>query len=55
MEVSKVVRLRELSRKVADSGGNLRVLTLDETRELTKLLRQRLSEEEFGYPVFGEE
>lgn len=55
MEVSKVIRLRELSRKIADSGGDLRALDSDESRELTRLLRQKLSEEEFGYPVFGEE
>ena len=55
MEVSKLTRLQELSRKVTASDGDLSVLTLDELREMARLLRQRLSEEEFGYPVCGED
>lgn len=52
---SKLVRLRELSQKITDSGGHLRALTLDETRELERLLRELVSEEDFGYPAFGED
>ena len=55
MEISKLAILRGLIQKVTDSGGHLRELTLDESRELQRLLREKLSEEEFGGPVFGEE
>jgi len=54
MESSKADRLRELVQKLADSDGHLCALPIDETRELERLLRQRVGEEEFGYPVFGE-
>ena len=55
MESSKADRLRELIQKVTDSGGHLRSLPRDETRELQRLLRQKMGEEEFGCSVFGED
>ena len=55
MEVSKQLRLRELIEKVADSGGRLCALPLDDTRELERLLREEVSEEELGCPAFVEE
>ena len=55
MVKSKQDRLRELVEKVADSGGRLCALPLDESRELERLLREGVSEEELGYPAFGED
>ena len=55
MVKSKQLRLRELIEKVTDSGGRLCALSLDDTRELERLLRERVSEEELSCPAYGEE
>ncbi|MBA7581473.1 hypothetical protein ES708_23378 [subsurface metagenome] len=55
MEVSKQLRFRELIEKLTNSGGRLCALSLDDTRELERLLRERVSEEELGCPALGEE
>ncbi|MBA7577753.1 hypothetical protein ES708_19608 [subsurface metagenome] len=55
MEAVKLDRLRELIQKVTDSGGHLLVLPRDESLELQKLLRQKMSEEEFACSIFGED
>jgi hypothetical protein len=55
MVKSKQDRLRELIERVIGIKGHLCELTLHESRELEKLLRQKMSEEEFGWPAFGEE
>lgn len=54
MEASKLDRLQELIQKVTDSGGHLLALPLDESLELERLFREKVSEEEFGCSVFGE-
>ena len=48
-------RLRELIERLIGIDGHLCELTLDESRELQRLLRQKMGEEEFGCSVFGED
>ncbi|MBA7586646.1 hypothetical protein ES708_28649 [subsurface metagenome] len=55
MEEKDKERLKELTQKVADAGGDLFVLTLEEGRELMRLLGKRIGEDEVGYPISGEE
>ena len=55
MEEKDKERMKELTQKVADAGGDLSVLTLEESRELTRLVRKWISNEEFGHPISGEE
>ena len=55
MEAEERKRLKELTQKVEDAGGDLSVLTLEEGRELMRLVRKWVSKEEFGYPISGEE
>ncbi len=55
MVKSKQDKLRDLIERLIGLDGHLCELTLHESRQLERLLREELSEEEFGYPVFGEE
>ena len=55
MGAEELQRLKELTQKVGDAGGDLYALTLEEGRELMRLLLRWGSKEEFGYPIKGEE
>ncbi|MBA7540291.1 hypothetical protein ES705_32586 [subsurface metagenome] len=55
MEEKKLDRLRVLTRRVSQAGGRLSALTPEESRELERLLREKISEEEFGWPASGED
>jgi len=48
-------RVKELIQKAKDAGGDLRVLTLEETREMMRLMRKWIGEDEFGFPIRGED
>jgi len=53
MAPAEIERLKELVLKVAGEG--LYAISLDESLKLERLLKQRIGELEFGYPIYGEE
>lgn len=55
MEEKERERMKALIQKVEDAGGDLSVLSREEGREFMTLLRKWVSDEEFGYPISGEE
>ena len=55
MEEQERERLKELIKKAEDAGGDLRVLTQEETREMMRLIRKWIGQDEFGFPISGEE
>jgi len=55
MDEKEMERMKELTQKVEEAGGDLTVLTPDEGRELLRLLGKRIGELEFAFPIRGEE
>ena len=53
--MDNIERLRELAQRVEDVDGELSELAPDEGYELERLLRKWVGEEEFGYPICGED
>ena len=56
MEPVEIDRLKELVQMVTDAKSEgLSAVSLEESLELERLLRKRVGEEEFGFPICGEE
>ncbi len=53
MKPAEIERLKELVLRVTDEG--LYVVSLEESLELERLLRKKIGELEFGFPICGEE
>ena len=53
--MDNIERLRELAQKVEEADGELSELTPGEGHELERILRKWVGEEEFGYPICGED
>ena len=55
MEPAEIERMKELVQEVCGDERNFYALPIDESLELERLLRKRMGELEFGFPICGEE
>lgn len=55
MTTAEIERLKELVQEVCEDEKELYAVSLGESLELERLLRKRMGELEFGFPICGED
>ncbi|MBA7506557.1 hypothetical protein ES706_05249 [subsurface metagenome] len=55
MRPAEIERMKELVQEVCEDERGFYALPIDESLELERLLRKKIGELEFGFPICGEE